>query len=102
MPDLELKWTWWTAFRSVFDYSLVESIPDIPQDSTHWWGIDTSFFASRLGRNLFTVVGGVQDDPNNPLAPYKNASRDQGANTKVLRDIYSVNNADFITATQGN
>lgn len=102
MPDLELKWTGWTAFRSVFDYSLVESIPDIPQDSTHWWGTDTSFFASRLGKNLFTVVGGAQDDPNNPFALYKNASWDQGANTKILTDIYSVRNAKFITATYRN
>jgi salicylate hydroxylase len=86
----------------VFDYSLVESIPDIPQDSTHWWGTDTSFFASRLGKNLFTVVGGVQDDPNNPFALYKNASWDQGANTKILSYIYSVSNAKFITATYRN
>ena len=90
MPNLQLKWSGWTAFRAIYDYSLVDSIPNIPQDSTHWWGPDTSFFASRLGKNLFTVVGGVQDDPNNETAAYKNTSWDQEANVKILRELYSV------------
>jgi salicylate hydroxylase len=97
-----LKWSGWTAFRAVFDYSLVESIPNIPQDSTHWWGPDTSFFASRLGKDMFTVVGGVQDDPNNPNARYMDAAWDQEANAKILRELYAVSTLPICYIMYGN
>ena len=35
VPDFKLEWSGWTAFRSVFDASLVDSIPDLPEDSAH-------------------------------------------------------------------
>lgn len=87
MPDFKLKWSGWTAFRAVFDRSLVESIPDVPDDSAHWWGPDTTFFASYLGKNAFTVVGGVYKDPE---AEDANVEWDQEASVKLLRDIYTV------------
>jgi salicylate hydroxylase len=94
-PELTLKWSGWTAFRAVFDYSLVENIPNVPQDSTHWWGPDTNFFASRLGKNTFTVVGGVQADPSNPRASYGDVEWNQEANVKILSEIYKVRNSIF-------
>ncbi|TVY92462.1 Salicylate hydroxylase [Lachnellula willkommii] len=89
VPDFELKWSGWTAFRSVFDTSLVESIPDLPLDSSHWWGPDTNFFASRLGKNTYTVVGGVNADPKDSSATFKNVEWDQEASVSLLRDKYS-------------
>jgi salicylate hydroxylase len=94
-PALKLKWSGWTAFRAVYDYSLVDDIPNIPQDSTHWWGPETTFFASRLGKtrdgkNLFTVVGGVQDDPTNSKATTGLARWDQEANVTIFKELYSV------------
>ncbi|KAF2152953.1 monooxygenase [Myriangium duriaei CBS 260.36] len=56
-PDHHLHWTGRTFFRATFDTSLIESIPDLPPDSTHWWGPHHSFFASRLGKNQYTTVG---------------------------------------------
>ncbi|TVY84773.1 Salicylate hydroxylase [Lachnellula suecica] len=89
VPDYQLKWSGWTAFRSVFDASLVEGIPDLPPDSTHWWGPGTNFFASRLGKNSFTVVGGVNGNPKDPSAPLKDVHWDQEASVKLLRDKYA-------------
>ncbi|OAP55242.1 salicylate hydroxylase, variant [Fonsecaea erecta] len=57
VPHFQLSYTNRTALRATFDLSLVKHIPDLPADSTHWWGQDRNFFASRLGRNQFTVVG---------------------------------------------
>lgn len=90
VPDFALKWSGWTAFRAVFDTSLATSVPDLPADSTHWWGPDTSFFASRLGKNTFTVVGGVLSDPNDPDALYKGVSWNGEANVKLLQEKYAV------------
>jgi hypothetical protein len=74
----------------VFDTSLAASIPDLPEDSTHWWGPDTNFFASRLGKNAFTVVGGIHSDPDDPDAMYKGVSWDQEADVKLLQEKYAV------------
>ncbi|TVY37530.1 6-hydroxynicotinate 3-monooxygenase [Lachnellula subtilissima] len=100
VPDFELKWSGWTAFRSVFDTSLVESIPNVPLDSTHWWGPDTTFFASRLGKNTYTVVGGVNADPKDSSAALKNAEWDQEASVSLLRDKYSDWNPVVRTLTE--
>jgi salicylate hydroxylase len=56
-PDFRLRYTNRTALRATFDASLVDNISDLPADSMHWWGPDRNFFASKLGRGLFTVVG---------------------------------------------
>lgn len=62
-------------------------MPDLPEDSTHWWGPKTTFFASRLGKNAFTVVGGVYKDPE---VDDVNVLWDQEADVKLLRDGYAV------------
>lgn len=94
-PDLVLEWSGHTAFRGIFDASLVDPIPDVPLDSTHWWGPETNFFATRLAQNLFTVQGGIYADPKDPAAIAKfdvGAPWDKEANVKLLREIYTVSN----------
>lgn len=88
-PELELKWSGWTAFRAIFEYDLVKDIPDLPLDSNHWWGPNTTFFASILGKNKYTVVGGVNSDPAKANTPLGNVQWDQEANVKLLRDTYA-------------
>ncbi|EKD20500.1 uncharacterized protein L3040_004212 [Drepanopeziza brunnea f. sp. 'multigermtubi'] len=91
-PDFELEWSGHTAFRGIFDASLVEPIEGVPLDSTHWWGPDTNFFATRLARDLFTVQGGIYADPADPVAIAKfrdGAPWDQEANVKLLKEKYA-------------
>lgn len=66
VPEQKLGWTTTVAYRAVFDASLVEGTPDLPDDSTHWWGPTGSVFASRLGKSQFTTVSSVQLDPEDP------------------------------------
>jgi salicylate hydroxylase len=91
-PNFELSYTNRTALRATFDVALVEGIPDLPIDSTHWWGPDKNFFASRLGRNQFTVVGmynpanlpeHYRDHQNNAI----NTWNDQGS-VELFRELY--------------
>jgi salicylate hydroxylase len=92
-PDFELEWSGHTAFRGIFDASLVDSIEGVPLDSTHWWGPDTNFFATRLARNLFTVQGGIYADPNDPaaIAKFRDGGRwDKEADIDLLREKYVV------------
>lgn len=92
-PDFQLEWSGHTAFRGIFDASLVENIEGVPLDSTHWWGPETNFFATRLARNLFTVQGGIYADPKDPAAIAKydiGAPWDQEANVELLREKYVV------------
>ncbi|PBP18039.1 salicylate 1-monooxygenase [Diplocarpon rosae] len=91
-PEFELEWSGHTAFRGIFDASLVESIEGVPLDSTHWWGPDTNFFATRLAQNLFTVQGGIYADPEDPVAIAKfrdGALWDHESNVKLLREKYA-------------
>ncbi|RFU24907.1 hypothetical protein B7463_g11437, partial [Scytalidium lignicola] len=92
VSDSKLHWGSWTAFRAVFDASLTNSISDLPPDSTHWWRQDTNFFALRLGRNTYTIVSGIQLDPEDQNAPLKDVSWGQEASVKLLRDKYVVGN----------
>ncbi|KAH9210006.1 hypothetical protein DL95DRAFT_449023 [Leptodontidium sp. 2 PMI_412] len=90
-PDFELEWSGHTAFRGIFDASLVESIEGVPLDSTHWWGPDTNFFATRLAQNLFTVQGGIYADPKDPVAIAKfrdGGQWDKEADIQLLREKY--------------
>jgi salicylate hydroxylase len=91
VPNFPLKWSGWTAFRSVFSTSLIDAIPDLPADSTHWWGPETTFFSSPLGKNQYTIVGGIYVDPASLTSDskLKSASWDQEADIKLLRDTYT-------------
>ncbi|KAL9624997.1 MAG: hypothetical protein Q9160_000726 [Pyrenula sp. 1 TL-2023] len=90
VPDHRLKWTGNTFMRATFDASLVSHIPDLPPDSTHWWGLNHSFFASRLGHNQYTVVG--RYDPaaahDSHAKDPKDVAWDDEGNVDLLRSIY--------------
>lgn len=60
----------------------------------HWWGPSNSFFASILGKNKYTVVGGFNLDPE---TTGKSISWDQEANVKLLKDIYAVSKSRSVT-----
>ncbi|KUJ21233.1 salicylate 1-monooxygenase [Mollisia scopiformis] len=90
-PDFKLEWSGHTAFRGIFPASLVAPIAGVPLDSTHWWGPDTNFFATRLARDLFTVQGGIYADPNDPvaIAKFRDGGRwDREADVELLREKY--------------
>ncbi|KAL4746977.1 hypothetical protein BDW72DRAFT_197188 [Aspergillus terricola var. indicus] len=62
IPHYKLRFTGKVFMRSTFDASLVVGkIPDLPEDSLHWWGPEDNFFASRLGKGQYTTVGAYSD-----------------------------------------
>jgi salicylate hydroxylase len=88
----ELSYTNRTALRACFDASLVKDIPGLSEDSTHWWGPNKQFFASRLGKNQFTAVG--QYDPKdvpissrNPADNAINTWNDE-ASVELFRELF--------------
>lgn len=88
VPNFPLKWSGWTAFRSIFPASLTNSIPNLPQDATHWWSPKTTFFSSPLRKNLCTIVGGIYLDP--ALTPLEHGTWDRPADVQILRDTYEM------------
>lgn len=88
VPTSSTAWTGWVAFRSVFPYSHVAHIKDLPDEANHFWGPDRTFFVSKLGKDLFTVVGSYQADPNAPDAPYKDSTWNSDGDVNVLKEFY--------------
>ncbi|KAI0845948.1 FAD/NAD(P)-binding domain-containing protein [Daldinia vernicosa] len=88
VPTSSTAWTGWVAFRSVFLYSHVAHIKDLPDEANHFWGPDRTLFISKLGRDLFTVVGSYQADPDAPDAPYKDSTWNSDGDVDTLRDFY--------------
>ncbi|XXH02598.1 hypothetical protein Hte_008977 [Hypoxylon texense] len=88
VPTSSTGWTGWVAFRSVFPYSHVAHIQDLPDEANHFWGPDRTFFISKLGKDLFTVVGSYQADPNAPDAPYKDSTWNSDGDVNVLKEFY--------------
>lgn len=91
-PTSRPSWTGWVAFRSVFpitphlSHLPAESIPD---EAEHIWAPDgRTLFVSRLGKDLFTVVGSNQSDPHAPDAPYQDAVWNAPGDVDVLRGFY--------------
>ena len=87
-PEHTLHWTGRTLFRSTFDVSLVEGIPDLPPDSTHWWGPNHTFFASKLGRNMYTTVGNYDPLEYSKEQHPKNVRWGQEGDVAIFRDVY--------------
>ncbi|KAL1964910.1 hypothetical protein VTN77DRAFT_6263 [Rasamsonia byssochlamydoides] len=88
VPEHRLKWTGKIFMRATFDALLVEGkVPDLPPDSTHWWGPRENFFASKLGKNQFTVVGSY-DDGRSVEELEEQISWDQEGDVKFLREKY--------------
>ena len=76
------------AFRSVFDAKLVEHIPGALDEAVHWWGHDRTFFASKMGKDLYSIVGGNYSDPDAIDAPYKDATWNSEGSLETLKDFY--------------
>jgi salicylate hydroxylase len=88
----ELSYTNRTALRACFDASLVKDIPGLSEDSTHWWGPNKQFFASRLGKNQFTAVGqynpaDVPTSSQNPPDNAINTWNDEGS-IELFRELF--------------
>ncbi|KXT01797.1 hypothetical protein AC578_1977 [Pseudocercospora eumusae] len=88
VPTSQPKWTGWVAFRSIFDANLVSHIPGVLNEAYHWWGPDRTFFSSKLGKNLFTIVGGNHSDPDAPDALYSESSWNSEADLNLLKHFY--------------
>jgi salicylate hydroxylase len=89
VPTSSTAWTGGVTLRSVFPVSrLSDADVEIPDEATHYWGPGRTFFVSRLGRDLFTIVGSYQDDPDALDAPYKNATWNSEGDVKALREYY--------------
>lgn len=89
VPESTNKWTGWVAFRSVFDADLLP--PDLGEaleEANHWWSPERTFFASKLGRNLFTIVGGSHEDPGDSSALYKYAVWNSDGNVEIVKALY--------------
>ncbi|KAF3769712.1 FAD/NAD(P)-binding domain-containing protein [Cryphonectria parasitica EP155] len=87
VPTSRTGWTGWVTFRSAFSVSELSGI-DVPEEAEHIWGPDRTLFISKLGKNLFTVVGSHQSDPNAPDAPYKDAVWNSPGDVRTLREYY--------------
>lgn len=88
VPSSGTSWTGWVTLRSVFPISHLTHIPDLPDEANHFWGPDRTLFVSKLGKDLFTVVGSYQSDPSVEQAPYKTAKWNSDGNVDVLREYY--------------
>ncbi|KAL7941293.1 FAD/NAD(P)-binding domain-containing protein [Trichoderma barbatum] len=87
-PDYKLRFSGKVFMRSTFDASLVEGkIPDLPADAAHWWGTKDTFFSSRLGKGLYTVVG-AYDDGRSAEELEKSIAWNQAGNVEFLREKY--------------
>ncbi|KAK3630268.1 hypothetical protein LTR56_017556 [Elasticomyces elasticus] len=90
VPTSQPKWTGWVAFRSVFEASRVAHIDaDLTNEASHWWAPDRTFFASRLGKDLFAIVGSWQSDPAAADAPFKTATWDAEGDIELLKKFYA-------------
>lgn len=95
VPTTKAAWTGWVAFRSVFPASALAGL-DVPDEAEHIWGPDRTLFVSRLGKDLFTVVGSHQSDPRKPAVgpdgspsnPYATAVWNSPGDVGVLRAMY--------------
>ncbi|KAF5622937.1 monooxygenase FAD-binding protein [Fusarium sp. NRRL 52700] len=87
VPEHELHWTGWVAFRAVFDADRLKDV-EYPDDAAHWAGHETTFFHSHLGRGLFTIVGGYHADPQDPKSPGKDAKWDEDGSVEEFKRLY--------------
>ncbi|PWY76009.1 FAD/NAD(P)-binding domain-containing protein, partial [Aspergillus sclerotioniger CBS 115572] len=81
IPEYKLRFSGKVFMRSTFDASLVEGkVPILPADSVHWWGLEDTFFASRLV--------GAYNDPRSTEEVEKSVTWDQEGTVEFLRARY--------------
>ncbi|KAF6823419.1 salicylate hydroxylase (salicylate 1-monooxygenase) [Colletotrichum plurivorum] len=89
VPSSRSKWTGWTAFRAVYPISHLAHIPDLPEEAEHWWGVDRTWFMSKLGRGLFCIVASHQDDPDAADAAYRDKIWNTDSDVELLKGHYA-------------
>ncbi|KIW41836.1 uncharacterized protein PV06_05443 [Exophiala oligosperma] len=89
VPGHTLHHTGRTWIRSTFDASLIRDIPNLPADSAHWWGPRYTFFASRLGRNMYTTVGNYDPEDLPGRRGHGEFRWDQEGDVNFFRDLYA-------------
>ncbi|KAL9570063.1 hypothetical protein ACKAV7_005784 [Fusarium commune] len=87
VPEHELHWTGWVAFRAVFNADRLKDV-EYPEDAAHWAGHETTFFHSHLGKGLFTIVGGYHADPKDPKSPGQDARWDEDGSVEEFKGLY--------------
>lgn len=88
LPTSGTAWTGWLAFRSVFPISHLSHLPEIPDEATHYWGPDRTFFVSKLGKDLFTTVASYDSDPHAPDAAGTTSKWDTEGDVNSLKEKY--------------
>ncbi|CEI41988.1 hypothetical protein FVEN_g11770 [Fusarium venenatum] len=87
VPEHELHWTGWVAFRAVLDADRLRGV-EYPEDAAHWAGHETTFFHSHLGKGLFTIVGGYHADPKDFNSPGQDARWDEDGSVEEFKKLY--------------
>ncbi|KAL2796552.1 hypothetical protein BJX66DRAFT_323870 [Aspergillus keveii] len=87
VPAHELTWLGDVVLRSTFDYSLVEDIREIPQDSSHFSGPNGFFFGTRIGSGGFGVTASFPVDSRND-GRYKEPVWNAPASVDTLRERF--------------
>ncbi|KAF7558508.1 hypothetical protein G7046_g5647 [Stylonectria norvegica] len=87
VPTHKLQWTGWVAFRATFESSRLKDL-DYPEDAAHWVGHGRNFFHSRLGKGMFTVVGGYNVDPSDPEAEGRDVLWDDLGSLTEFKELY--------------
>ncbi|KAH8694307.1 hypothetical protein BGW36DRAFT_384723 [Talaromyces proteolyticus] len=87
-PNYRLRFGGKIFMRATFDANLVEGkVPNLPADSTHWWGPKDNFFASKLGKGQYTTVGAYEDGRSLEELE-KSISWDQPGDVQFLKEKY--------------
>ncbi|KAH6900629.1 hypothetical protein B0T10DRAFT_33098 [Thelonectria olida] len=87
VPSHSLHWTGWVALRATFEASRLGDL-EYPEDAVHWIGHDRNFFHSRLGKGLFTTVGGFHADPTDANAQGRDANWDDLGSLEQFKELY--------------
>ncbi|KAK7431270.1 hypothetical protein QQZ08_002041 [Neonectria magnoliae] len=88
VPTSGTVWTGRIAFRSVFPISHLSNVSEVPDEATHYWGPDRTFFVSKLGKDLFTTVGSYDSDPYAPDAAYTASKWNTEGDVNTLKEQY--------------
>ncbi|KAF4500917.1 Monooxygenase, FAD-binding [Fusarium agapanthi] len=87
VPEHELHWTGWVAFRAVFDADRLKDV-EYPEDAAHWAGHETTFFHSHLGKRSVLPLGGYHADPQDPKSPGQDAKWDEDGSVEEFKRLY--------------
>ncbi|KAM5350713.1 hypothetical protein ACJ41O_007218 [Fusarium nematophilum] len=88
IPSSDTAWTGRIASRSVFPITHLSNVSEIPDEATHYWGPDRTFFVSKLGKGLFTTVASYDSDPGAPDASSIVSKWNTEGDVNILKEQY--------------